>query len=98
MKLFLDTANVDEIRDAASLGVLDGVTTNPSLVATEGREFEAVLHEICEIVKGPVSGEVTASAYDQILVEARRLARNHENIAVQCPPIKWGIRPTRTIT
>ncbi len=98
MKLFLDTANVDEIRDAASLGVLDGVTTNPSLVAKEGREFEAVLHEICEIVKGPVSAEVTATEYDQILVEARRLAKIHENIVVKCPLIKSGIRATRTLT
>ena len=98
MKLFLDTANVDEIREAASLGVLDGVTTNPSLVAKEGRDFEAALHEICEIVKGPVSAEVTATEYDQILVEARRLAKIHQNIVVKCPLIKSGIRATRTLT
>jgi transaldolase len=98
MKFFLDTANISEIREAASLGILDGVTTNPSLVAKEGRDFEEVLLEICAAVDGPVSAEVTALDLDGILSEGRRLARVHPNVVVKCPLIKTGIQATKILS
>lgn len=98
MKFFLDTANVQEIHDAVALGVLDGVTTNPSLVAKEGRDFEDVLREICGIVNGPVSAEVTSVDLEGILAEGRRLARVHSNVVVKCPLIKAGIQATKILS
>lgn len=98
MKFFLDTANVDEIRLASELGVLDGVTTNPSLVAKEGREFDDVLREICEIVDGPVSAEVTAIDKDGMLREGRHLAKVHRNVVVKVPLIRSGIQATKVLT
>lgn len=92
MKFFLDTANVDEIRQAHDLGVLDGVTTNPSLVAKEQRPFEEIVREICEIVAGPVSAEVVSTETDAIVEEARRLAAIHEDVVVKVPLIRDGIR------
>ena len=74
MKLFIDTADTEEIRRAASMGVLDGVTTNPSLIAKTGRPMREVLEEICALVDGPVSVEVFATTYDEVLAEARELA------------------------
>lgn len=97
MKFFLDTANVDEIRQAASLGLIDGVTTNPSLVAKEGRPFEELIHEICELVQGPVSAEVVATDADGMLEEARRLATIHEHVVVKCPLTREGLKATRTL-
>ncbi len=97
MKFFLDTANVDEIRQAAGLGLLDGVTTNPSLVAKEGRPFEELIHEICELVQGPVSAEVVATDADGMLEEARRLAAIHEHVVVKCPLTREGLKATRTL-
>ena len=97
MKFFLDTANVDEIRQAASLGLIDGVTTNPSLVAKEGRPFEELIHEICELVQGPVSAEVVSTEADGMLEEARRLARIHEHVVVKCPLTSEGLKATRTL-
>ncbi|MCA9714264.1 MAG: fructose-6-phosphate aldolase [Myxococcales bacterium] len=98
MKLFIDTADVQEIRDAASLGLLDGVTTNPTLVARVGRPMREVLTEICEIVSGPVSGEVLATTYDEMLVEARELASIAPNIVVKIPLIADGLRAVKTLT
>ena len=98
MKLYLDTANVKEIREAASLGVLDGVTTNPSLVAKEGREFEAVLHEICEIVKGPVSGEVTATDFAGMIAQGHEIARIDDYMIVKVPLTRDGIRACKALS
>lgn len=98
MKFFLDTANVDEIREAASLGLIDGVTTNPSLVAKEGRPFEELIHEICEIVQGPVSAEVVAMEADAMIEEGRRIAAIHEHVVVKCPLIRDGIKATRALS
>ncbi|MBM4166655.1 MAG: fructose-6-phosphate aldolase [Ignavibacteria bacterium] len=91
MKLFLDTANVQEIRDAASMGILDGVTTNPSLVAKEQRSFTEMLKEICSIVKGDVSAEVTAMDADGMVNEGRELAKIADNIIIKVPLIKEGL-------
>jgi len=98
MKFFLDTANVDEIRQAAELGLIDGVTTNPSLVAKEGRPFEELIHEICEIVQGPVSAEVLAVEAQEMITEGRRLAAIHEHVVVKCPLIREGLKATRTLS
>jgi len=92
MKFFIDTANVDEIQAAKDLGVLDGVTTNPSLVAKEGREFVPLLEEICGIVDGPVSAEVTAIECDGMLAEARALSKVAPNIVVKLPTIVEGVK------
>jgi transaldolase len=97
MKFFLDTANAEEIRQAASLGVLDGVTTNPSLVAAEGRDFEQVLREICTLVDGPVSAEVTGSGFEEIVKEGRHLAKVHDQIVVKAPMTKAGIQATKAL-
>jgi transaldolase len=96
MKFFIDTANIDEIKKAASLGVLDGVTTNPSLVAREKGKFEDILKQICDIVDGPISAEVTATDYEGMLREGRALAKIHENIVVKCPCILSGLQATKT--
>ena len=85
MKFFLDTANVDEIKQAASLGVLDGVTTNPSLVAKEGRDFHEVLREIVEVVDGPISAEVTAEDHEGMFAQGMELSKIHPNITVKVP-------------
>ena len=97
MKLFVDTANVGEIREAASLGILDGVTTNPTLVAKEGREFKELLKEICSIANGPVSAEVVATDLQGILAEARQLSKIHENIVVKVPLIKEGLKAVKCL-
>ena len=91
MKLYLDTASVKEIQDAVSLGVLDGVTTNPSLVAKEGRSFREVLLEICNLVDGPVSAEVVGVEADAMIKEGRELAKVHKNVVVKVPLIPGGI-------
>src|SRR5947208_2669710 len=98
MKLFIDTADVAEIREAASWGVLDGVTTNPSLVAKTGRDFETVLHEICALVDGPVSAEVVSTEAPGMVEEGARLSRIHRNIVVKCPMIPEGLKATRALT
>ena len=97
MKFFLDTANVKEIREAASLGILDGITTNPSLVAKEGRDFHEVIREICSIVNGPISAEVTALDRDGMLSEGRELARIHTNIVVKVPLTKDGLQACKQL-
>jgi len=98
MKIFIDTASVKEIREAASLGLLDGVTTNPSLVAKEGKDFRAMLDEILAIVDGPVSAEVISTDYEGILKEGRELAAIHKNIVVKVPLIKEGLKAVRTLS
>jgi len=98
MKIFIDTASIKEIREAASLGLLDGVTTNPSLVAKEGKDFRAMLDEILAIVDGPVSAEVISTDYEGILKEGRELAAIHKNIVVKVPLIKEGLKAVRTLS
>jgi len=98
MKIFIDTADIGEIREAAAMGLLDGVTTNPSLVAKTGKPFRAVLEEICEIVKGPVSAEVVATDAVEMVSEARELAKIAENIVVKIPLITEGLKATRTLS
>lgn len=98
MKIFLDTADVNEIREAMSWGVLDGVTTNPSLVAKEGRDFKSLLVEICSIVKGPVSAEVVATTFEEMVAEGRSLARIHEHIVVKIPLIVEGLKAVKALS
>ena len=97
MKFFIDTANVDEIREAATLGILDGVTTNPSLVAREGKDFLKVLREIVSIVNGPISAEVTATDRDGMVEEGRELSKIHPNIVIKVPLIKAGIQACKQL-
>ncbi|HXG37648.1 MAG TPA: fructose-6-phosphate aldolase [Bacteroidota bacterium] len=97
MKFFIDTANIDEIKEAASLGVLDGVTTNPSLVAKEGKDFRKLLEEICAIVDGPISAEVVSTDLDGIMKEARELSKIHKNIVVKVPLIKEGLKAVKCL-
>ena len=98
MKFFIDTANIAEIREAASLGILDGVTTNPSLVYKEGKSVRKLLDEILEIVNGPVSAEVISTDYNGIMKEARDYADIHDNIVVKVPLIKEGLKAVKTLT
>ncbi len=98
MKLFIDTANLDQIRDIAAWGILDGCTTNPSLAAREGRNFAELIAEICEVVDGPVSAEVVASDAEGMLKEARLLAQIHDNVVVKVPIGEEGIKATRILT
>ena len=97
MKFFIDTANIAEIREAASMGVLDGVTTNPSLVAKEGKEFHKLLEEICAIVDGPISAEVISVDFDGIMKEGRELSKIHRNIVVKVPLIKEGLKAVKAL-
>jgi transaldolase len=92
MKYFLDTADVNEIREAASWGLIDGVTTNPSLLAKTGRPYAEVLREICSIVDGPVSAEVVSTEAAAMVEEGEKLARIHPNIVVKCPVIVEGLK------
>jgi len=98
MKFYLDTASVKEIQEAASLGLLDGVTTNPSLVAKEGRVFREVLVEICNIVDGPISAEVVSIEADAMVKEGRELAKIHKNIVVKVPLIAEGLKATKRLS
>lgn len=95
MKIFIDSADIGEIREAAAMGVIDGVTTNPSLVAKTGRSLPAVIRDICEVVDGPISAEVVATDTDGILAEGRKLAAIHPNIVVKVPLIAAGIKAVR---
>ncbi|MCX6174508.1 MAG: fructose-6-phosphate aldolase [Ignavibacteriales bacterium] len=98
MKFFIDTANINEIKEAASYGLLDGVTTNPSLVAKEGKNFRELLAEIIKIVDGPISAEVVSTDYDGIMKEAHELAKIHKNIVVKVPLIKEGIKAVKSLS
>jgi len=98
MEFFLDTANLAEIREAASWGILDGCTSNPSLIAREGRDFVATIAEICEIVQGPVSAEVVAPDAPGMIAEGRLLARISEHVVVKVPLNVEGIKATRALS
>ena len=98
MKFFLDTANIDEIRAGAELGIVDGVTTNPSLVAKEGKDFKTLVGQICEIISGPVSAEVIATDCDGMMKEARTLSRIADNIIVKLPTIPEGVKALKICT
>lgn len=95
MKFFIDTANLDEIRQAASWGTLDGVTTNPTLVAKEKRDFRSLLGEICALVDGPISAEVISLEKDGMLREGRELAKLHKNIVIKVPLTAEGLKVTK---
>jgi transaldolase len=92
MQLFLDTANVDEVKEAAALGVISGVTTNPSLIAKEGRDFRQVVREITAIVDGPVSAEVISTEADAMVAEAEELAKIHPNVVIKIPMLPEGLK------
>ena len=97
MKFFIDTANIDEIKKANALGLLDGVTTNPSLVAKEGRELKGLIKEICSLVAGPVSAEVVSLDFEGMLKEARELAKWAANIVVKIPLNTEGLRAVKSL-
>ncbi|MBW2574242.1 MAG: fructose-6-phosphate aldolase [Deltaproteobacteria bacterium] len=98
MKFFIDTANIDEIKEANSMGMVDGVTTNPSLIAKEGRDFEEIIKEICQIVDGPISAEVISIDTEGMIKEARHLAKIHDNIVVKIPMTVDGLKATRVLS
>jgi transaldolase len=98
MKIFLDTANLDEIREAVAWGVIDGVTTNPSLIAREGRDFIDTIHQICEMVDGPVSAEVVAPDAPTMIEEGRLLAQVHPNVVVKVPLTVDGLKTCKALS
>ncbi|MGP1488185.1 MAG: fructose-6-phosphate aldolase [Peptoanaerobacter stomatis] len=98
MKIFLDTANINEIKEGASWGIVDGVTTNPSLIAKEKRDFKQVVKEICEIVDGPISAEVISEDSEGMIKEARELVKIHENIVVKIPMTVEGLKAVSVIS
>lgn len=98
MKFFIDTANIDEIKKAWELGVIDGVTTNPSLIAREGKDPVQILKTICSIVNGPVNGEVVGITADEMLREAKALAKIHKNIVVKIPMIEEGLKAVKKLS
>ncbi len=98
MKFFIDTADVNEIREAESLGILDGVTTNPTLISKTGRPFKETIEEICTIVKGPVSAEVVSTDAEGIIKEGHELAKIADNIVVKIPLIKDGLKAVKALT
>jgi transaldolase len=98
MKFFIDSADIAEIKEAASMGIIDGVTTNPSLVAKTGRRFRDTLMEICDVVRGPVSAEVLSTTVDGMMKEARELAALRANIVVKIPLIPDGLKAVRICT
>jgi transaldolase len=95
MKIFIDTANVEQIREANALGIVDGVTTNPSLIAQEGRDFRQVVEEICSIVDGPISAEVVSLEAEGMVAEAEDLSRIHKNIVVKIPMTAEGLKAVK---
>lgn len=98
MKFFIDTADTGEIRKAHAMGVLDGVTTNPSLIAKSGRKFRDVIEEICAIVDGPISAEVVSLEADAMIKEGKELAKIHKNIVVKIPMTLDGLRATKALS
>jgi transaldolase len=98
MKIFIDSADLAEIRDAAQMGVVDGVTTNPSLVAKTGQSMRAIIPAICEIIDGPISAEVLATDFEGIVKEGRELAKIHRNIVVKVPLIAEGLKAVKVFT
>lgn len=98
MKLFIDTANIEEIKEVNEWGVISGVTTNPSLIAKEGRDFKEVIHEIVSIVDGPVSAEVISTDKDGMVEEARELAKIHPSIVIKTPMTKEGLKAVKVLS
>jgi transaldolase len=98
MKLFLDTADINEIKEAHGWGILDGVTTNPSLVAREGRDFHEALRDICAVVKGPISAEVLSLEAEEMIAEGRGLAKIADNIVVKIPIVKEGLKAIKALS
>jgi transaldolase len=98
MKFFIDSANLSEIKEAKAQGLIDGVTTNPSLVAKEGREFKKLIHEICEVVDGPVSAEVVSTEEEGMIKEARELVKIHKHVVVKIPMIPDGLKAVRRLS
>lgn len=98
MKIFIDTANVEEIRKAAAYGILDGVTTNPSLIAKEGRDLKEVIEEICSIVDGPISAEVMSLESEGMISEGRELSKLHKNITVKIPMCEEGLKAVNVLS
>ena len=98
MKFFLDTANLDEIKKGVAWGIVDGVTTNPTLIAREGKPFEVHIREICEIVDGDISAEVVSTVASKMVQEGRELSRIHKNVVVKCPLTRDGIMATKTLS
>ena len=98
MKIFIDTANIEEIKKAAALGYIAGVTTNPSLIAKEGRKFEDVIEEITGIVDGPISAEVTSPVAEEMVAQAIELAKIHKNIVIKIPVCEEGLKATSALS
>lgn len=98
MKLFIDSANLDEIREVASWGIIDGVTTNPTLVAKEGKDFIKLIEEICKIIDGPISAEAISLDKDSIIKEAKTLSKIHKNIVVKIPLTKEGLKAVKVLS
>ncbi|MFA5147231.1 MAG: fructose-6-phosphate aldolase [Candidatus Omnitrophota bacterium] len=98
MKLFIDTANIEEIREANALGIVDGVTTNPTLIAREGKDFISTVKEICAIVDGPISAEVISLKADEMVKEAQQLSKIHKNIVVKIPMTAEGLKATKVLS
>ncbi len=97
MKFFIDTAAIEEIREAKSLGMVDGVTTNPSLIAKTGKEFHTVVKEICDEIEGPISVEIVSDAFEDMVAEARGLAEIASNIVIKVPCTAEGLKTTRAL-
>jgi len=98
MKIFLDTANLDQIKEINSWGILDGVTTNPSLVAKEGCDFESRIKEICEVVDGPISAEAVSMESEGMVKEARKLSKMHKNVIVKIPMTSEGLKAVKILS
>lgn len=98
MKFFLDTANVEDIKTINELGLVDGVTTNPTIISREGRDFETVIKEICDIIDGPVSAEVTGLTANEMVDEARALSKWHDNVIVKIPMTAEGLKATSILS
>lgn len=98
MRIFIDTANIDEIKSAAELGIISGVTTNPSLIAKEGRDFADVIKEITEIVDGPISAEVTGESAPEMIEEGKTLSAIHKNVVIKVPVTEEGLKATAALS
>lgn len=98
MKIFIDTANVDEIKRVSQWGILDGVTTNPSLIAKEGRNIKEVIEEICSIVDGPISAEVISLKHEKMIEEAKELVKLHKNVVIKIPMCEEGIKAVNILS
>jgi transaldolase len=97
MKIFIDTANIEEIKKYAEIGIIDGVTTNPALIAKEGQDFKDVVVEICKIVDGPISAEVIATDAENMIIEAKKIIKIHDNIVVKLPATREGFKALNVI-